>query len=124
MKYKEWISINFPTQQSARTMCEDATKKMIVVFPELTRVRGLAHVEEPYELPPTKVPHWWCEDKDGKIIDPTAHQYPTSILKYDSVDNSKGEPSGKCPNCGELCYEGSYLCSSSCEKEYVKYMNG
>lgn len=122
--YQEWISINFPTPQSARKMCSEATEKMIDEFPELVRVRGLAHVKEPYGLPPTRTPHWWCKDKHGNIIDPTSHQYPTSILKYEPVDNSKGEPSGKCPNCGNLCYEGSYICSDACEKEYIDYVNG
>jgi len=122
-KYQDWISLKYPTSFSAKTQCAEATLAMVEEFPELIRVRGLAHVEEPYELPPTRTPHWWCETPEGFIVDPTGHQYPTQILKYDPVDEAKGEPTGKCPNCGDLCYESQYLCSSSCEKAYMDYLN-
>lgn len=34
-----------------------------------------------------------------------------------------GLPTGKCPNCGNFCYEGNYLCSGKCTKEYMTYLN-
>ena len=121
--YNMWIKSNYPTGKEAYLQCEEATQLMVSVFPELERVRGLASVEEPHNLPPTKTPHWWCVTEEGTIVDPTAHQYPTSILSYEEADESKGPPTGKCPNCGCLCYDGNYLCSAKCDKEYLDYMN-
>ena len=122
-KYQKWIFENYPTPESARRKCKEATIEMSVVFPELIRVRGLASVEEPYGLPPTRTPHWWLVTEENKIIDPTGHQYPTRILNYEEADESKGAPTGRCPNCGGLCYEEHYLCSNNCEKEYTAYLN-
>lgn len=121
--YRNWIEDNYPTSDSAKRKCAEATQLMVEMFPELIRVRGLVHVEEPFDLPPTKTTHWWCVDPEGFIVDPTAHQYPTWISKYDPVDEDKGEPTGKCPNCGDLCYDHAYLCSDSCEKQYMAYLN-
>ena len=121
--YSMWIALHYPTGKEAYLQCDEATKKMVSDFPELKRVRGLASVEEPYDLPPTKTPHWWCITSLGEIIDPTSHQYPTRILKYSEADESKGPPTGKCPNCGDLCYEGNYLCTPKCDKEYLEYLN-
>lgn len=123
LAYESWIDVNYPTSHSARLQCAEATEAMVGVFSELKRVRGLASVEEPYELPPTRTNHWWCVTPEGAIIDPTAHQYPTRILSYSEADESKGPPTGKCPNCGGLCYGGCYLCSPKCDKEYLEYMN-
>ena len=96
---------------------------MVECFPELERVRGLAIVEEKDNFLPTKAPHWWCKTSQGVIVDPTAHQYPTRILDYSEVDESLGSPSGRCPNCGNLCYNGDYLCTPKCNKEYMDYLN-
>ena len=123
-KYLDWIRVNYPTSESALLQCAQATSRMVEEFPELKRVRGLAHVKEPYDLNPTQTPHWWLETSEGVVIDPTEHQYPTEILKYDPVDESKGDPTGKCPNCGGLCYEGNYLCSKKCDREFMAYLNG
>ena len=121
--YKNWIDNHYPTKQSAYRACEEATINMSLSFPELKRVCGLASVEELYGDPPTKTPHWWLKDKNGNIVDPTGHQYPTRILKYEEASEDCGPPTGRCPNCGDLCYEGHYLCSDKCSKEYMKYLN-
>lgn len=121
--YELWIQDNYPDSDSAYLKCAEATEEMIAAFPELKRVRGLASVAEPYNLPPTRTPHWWCVAPDGTIVDPTKHQYPTSILSYEEVDESRGPPSGKCPNCGGFCYCGAYLCSDKCSEEYMSYLN-
>ena len=120
--YRMWVQHNYPTAQHAYLKCAEATQEMVDLFPELTRVRGLASVEEPMGLPPTQTPHWWCVTDRGNIIDPTAHQYPTQILSYEEADESKGPPTGKCLNCGGLCY-GGHLCSEKCDKEYLEYLN-
>lgn len=117
-KYEIWIRKYYPTPDSARLQCEIATQLMVQEFPELKRIRGLVSVEEPYGLQPTKTPHWWCVNVYGFVVDPTSHQYPTKILEYHPCDESKGEPTGKCPNCGELCYKGNYFCSDNCETEF------
>lgn len=121
--YDLWIQDHYPSALSAYLKCEEATKEMVDTFPELSRVRGLATVEEPHGLPPTRTPHWWCVSSDGIIIDPTSHQYPTKILSYEEADESRGSPTGKCPNCGGLSYGGEYLCSEKCQKEYLNYLN-
>jgi len=122
-KYTKWIQKNYSTALLAKTQCSEATVKMSKEFSELKRVRGQILVEEPYGLPATRTTHWWLETPENKIIDPTGHQYPTRIIKYIPVDESKGEPSGKCPNCGDLCYNGEYFCSKICNKAYLEYLN-
>ena len=123
LAYDLWILDNYPDGNSAYLKCAEATEKMVATFPELKRVRGLASVEEHHGFPPTRTPHWWCVSPDGTIVDPTEHQYPTKILSYEEADETRGPPTGKCPNCGGLCYEGSYLCSDKCDKEYLAYLN-
>jgi len=123
LSYNIWVTQNYPTHKEAYLQCAEATEKMVKRFPELVRVRGLASVEEPHGFPPTKTPHWWCVTPQGEIVDPTSHQYPTQILDYSEVDEALGSPSGKCPNCGNLCYDGAYLCSPKCDKEYLDYLN-
>ena len=116
-QYLQWIKSHYPTRDSAIIQCEDATKQMLIAFPELKRVRGLIHVTEPYNTLPTKCPHWWLITKDNKIIDPVAHQYPLGIEKYIEWDESLGEPTGKCMNCGELCHSKQDFCSDKCIDE-------
>lgn len=118
-KYQDWIERCYPTSDSAKCECEEGTKLMSTCFPELTVVRGQISVEEPYGLPPTKTTHWWCVTPDGKVVDPTGHQYPTKILLYEPVDDTKEEPTGKCMNCGDICYKGNNLCSEECKSEFM-----
>lgn len=122
-KYREWIDLYYPTPETAYLACQEATARMQSIFPELKRCKGLADVEEPLGLPPTRTPHWWLVDSNNEIIDPTAHQYPTRILKYEKCDDSKGTPTGRCPNCGGLCYNGEYICSIKCCEEYAAYLD-
>lgn len=114
MEYVSWISDNYPTSWSATLQCDKATKRMVEQFPELKRVRGMAHVKEPHGLPPTKTPHWWLVTPDNEIVDPVAHQYLLGIVKYVPADESQGPPTGKCLNCGNLCYKKKDVCSKTC----------
>jgi transposase-like protein len=34
-----------------------------------------------------------------------------------------GLPTGKCRDCGKMCYNGNEFCSKSCEVSYMKYLN-
>jgi hypothetical protein len=118
-EYVEWLhSHGYGCGMSVQTKCKEVCEEMLKSFPDLILCRGLAWVEEPHGLPPTKTPHWWLQEQDGTIVDPTAHQYPTKIIKYEWVDPDKGEPTGKCPNCGSLRYD-EYFCSKDCEIEYM-----
>ena len=122
-KYERWILENYPTPKDCLLACREATEDMISFFPELKRVRGLAHVKEPRGLPPTKAPHWWCVSPEGEIIDPTSLQYPLGIERYDPVDETRGEPTGKCMECGNISYNKETFCSKTCEKNFLNYLN-
>lgn len=34
-----------------------------------------------------------------------------------------GHPTGKCRDCGKMCYENNEFCSKKCEVVYMKYLN-
>ncbi len=118
--YENWIMEHYSTPMEARLQCKEASEEMSKQFPDLKLVRGQIEVEEPYDLPPTKTEHWWCVMPDGKVIDPTAHQYQTRILSYTPTDKSRGEPTGKCMNCGDIAYNNSQFCKKECEQDFIK----
>ncbi len=104
--------------------CEKATERMVEAFPELKRVRGTVVMRAAPDGDTRPWPHWWCIDGDGTIVDPTASQFP-SELDYTEADESTGGPTGKCTNCGGLCYEHrTPCCSDKCERDYAAYING
>ena len=117
--YEGWIFRNYPTHEFAYGKCEEACSKMKKTFPELTIVRGLIEVERQGDFSPRRVEHWWCT-LDGKIIDPTKHQFPTKILSYEAVDTTKGEPTGNCINCGKITYNMEATCSHKCDIEFLE----
>ena len=123
VEYQDWINSHYPTFELAQLKCVEATKKMIKEFPELKLAKGAVRIEEPHGLPPTLTPHCWCLDENCDIIDPTVKQYFTKILEYTKYDDDN-LPTGKCPNCGEYCFNHTDLCSDKCEKEYEEYING
>jgi len=54
-------------------------------------------------------------------------EYKISGMCQDCQDSVFGAtetrtPTGKCPNCGEYCYDGGDCCSERCHKEYVSYL--
>lgn len=106
-KYQKWINANVTETYGA---CAEVTKSMATAFPELNRVRG--HYYCPVWGERT---HWWLATQDGQIIDPTASQFPSGGLgHYEPWDESQKEPTGKCPNCGGLCYDGDVCCCDNC----------
>jgi len=109
-EYNTWISENYPTAEKARNQCSVATNDMVAKFPELKRVRGYYGIAE----------HWWCVTDTGVIVDPTRHQF-IDDCEYEPLDESLPHPTGKCPNCGDYCYNNSYCCSQNCEVAYVAY---
>lgn len=108
--HKKWIEENYPTYESAYGNCAAATTKMVEAFPELKRVRGHYYCAVWGERE-----HWWCE-LNGTIVDPTAVQFPTKgIGRYIPWDEDAEEPTGKCMECGDYCYDGHYFCCDSHE---------
>ena len=114
-KYEEWIN-KWLENNNPYLKCEEASKLMKLSFPELTRVRGHVLTEH------GERPHWWLIDENLNIIDPTASQFKV-IGGYIPWDESQPEPTGKCPNCGDLCYDYSSVCSDKCGIEYAAYIN-
>lgn len=112
--YRDWIAANV---LEVDNKCAEATLAMLEVFPELTRVRG--HY---YDFALGERPHWWLTDPEGNIVDPTAAQFPSGGRGvYVPWDESQPEPTGRCPNCSELCYDGNYCCSPECSRSYAAY---
>jgi hypothetical protein len=119
-EYKDWIAINYGNREQYFRKCAEATLAMVKVFPELSRVRG--HIVE-WAGGMKPQPHWWCVDKKGEIVDPTALQFwgPMDYLPWREGDR---EPRGKCPNCGGYVYNSSTCCSDECSEAYGKYVMG
>lgn len=116
-EYTEWIRKNVTKTYGK---CSQVTEKMVKDFPELKRVRG--H----YYCPIWGArQHWWCVTSEGNIVDPTADQFPSKGVmgRYEEWDESQNEPTSICPNCGNYCYDGQYVCSDSCDIEYIRYLN-
>lgn len=123
-KYQDWIEKNVSRDpnQVLKT-CEVTTLEMKKIFPELQRVRGTVHTTDKWG-DKDQYPHWWLTDPwDNDIIDPTVVQFCLcNITGYIPIDETRGEPTGKCPNCGGVCYNHKYLCSDKCDKEYKHYV--
>lgn len=117
-KYEKWINAFQKENPKTRGLCTTATLSMVKKFPELTRVRG--HVEDALCLKP--IEHWWCVDSEDNIIDPTATQFSV-ILSYTKRNENLREPTGKCPNCGNYCYNNHFCCCNKCEREYASYLS-
>jgi hypothetical protein len=116
-KYQEWIQKN--VEGTGKGKCLEVAQKMLAEFPELILVRG-HYIDGKYRLP-----HWWLKTADDEIVDPTAAQFFTKgLLDYEEWDESKPEPTGKCPNCGGYCYDNNYCCCKKCEEDYHNYIMG
>lgn len=106
--YQEWINNNVAEPYGA---CREYTKLMNEAFPELRIVRGHYYCYNWGERE-----HWWCLDPENKIVDPTAHQFPSCGKGYYSEwDESREEPTGHCLNCGEYTFDQKTFCSEDCE---------
>ncbi len=110
-QYTDWIA-EYQLRGDCTLKCEEATQEMQEDFPELIRVRGYIIGS----LALRQTPHWWLKTESGEIVDPTAKQFGL-VVDYEEIDESKPQPTGKCINCGGLCYEGKVACSASCKYE-------
>ena len=102
-----------------RRKCKEMSESFIKENPEFRLVRG-------YYFDPIwnrKEPHWWCEDKEGNIHDPTKLQFPSGGIKdfYTEFDGYF-----ECAECGVKVKEenavqmGNYVvCSSECAMKLV-----
>lgn len=121
--YKKWINKHVPTFTEAYGKCHKVCIQMNENFPELKIVRGWY---KDYGLPSGKEKrtHWWLK-KRNTIIDPTTKQFhlPNIIKNYEEFIIGKHKiPTGKCMNCGKLCYNGRQnSCCDRCNTELKKY---
>lgn len=117
-KYKQWIyeknKVFHPYGQ-----CENWCDEMRKVFPELKKVRGFYHC-----LSWGKREHWWLIDTNGNIVDPTISQFPTLNGHYEPWKEGTPEPTSRCLNCGELCYNNADTCSQACRVELLLSIKG
>lgn len=142
-RYAQWMA-NYAARYEhlplkLRGKCKEAVEEMHSAFPELKIVRG--HVTD-YTQSGEPQGHWWLvyeapvehderifKAPDGAeeflferiIVDPTQSQYGAPM--YYEWDESQQEPTGKCPNCGDYCFNGDYCCTKECHDSYVAYCN-
>lgn len=115
--YGKWID---QIQGPVAGRCKELSEAMHRAFPELRVVRG--H----YICPVSgHRPHWWLMAADGEIVDPTARQFVSGgIGEYQPLDESQPQPTGRCANCGQHCYNAQVCCSDDCCREYADYCMG
>ena len=100
-----------------RGKCKEFSEKLIAKNPNLRLVRG--HYCCPIW---GEQQHWWCEDENGKVIDPTAKQFPSKgIGEYVKFDGNC-----TCSECGkrgkeeDFSFESNYqFCSGECHMRFV-----
>ena len=112
----------YANQGDTCTTCREATRLLVEFCPELTRVRGHVKMVGAPDDDERPWSHWWCVTSSGEVVDPTRSQFPCRDLVYVPIDESRGEPTGKCPNCGGVCYEHRFTCCDECEREFVESM--
>ena len=109
-EFELWIASKYPTPESAKMKCAEATLAMVRDFPSLVRVRGHVMING------VERSHWWCESRDGWTIDPTAHQWDPRPGMYRKWEEGSEEPHGKCINCGNLLFRGNGADSNFCQE--------
>ncbi|MGH9388965.1 MAG: hypothetical protein ACRD1Z_05065 [Vicinamibacteria bacterium] len=117
-EYDAWIKAN--VEGDGFGLCKGYARRMAQAFPELRLVRGYYH-----DALWGRRGHWWLALPDGSIVDPTAAQFPTrGNGEYEEFTGDESElPTGKCPNCGEFCYDGRSFCSEECGRSFAAYLN-
>jgi len=128
LKYQTWIKKNYPDRVSAYGQCKEATEKMVSEFPELKRKSGQIFVLG-YDY---DVLHWWCEDPEGNIVDPTIIQYSgggyavTGYEEYPEDHVARHNERAKCMECGQYFYrvdevkKFSPCCSDFCLTAFAR----
>ena len=98
--------------------CADVTRNMVAKDPSLTRVRGFYHCPQW-----GRRAHWWLKDATGRVLDPTAAQFPSMGLgSYEEYDALKHPtPVGRCMQCGDETFEHPNYCGDTCATEIERY---
>ena len=104
--YSEWVDNLNLDQKIDR--CKEVCHEMQSRFPELKIVSGYVTLES---RPDRLEDHWWLVADQGKIIDPTANQWTVPIVEYVDPNQLDAEPTGRCPVCYRICYDGDTHCS-------------
>jgi hypothetical protein len=106
-EYLAWIKANVNPKACAGT-CQSVVRKMVAAFPELRRVPGYFG---------TFHQHWWVEDVDGRVIDPTRYQFPDEG-KGGTYYGLPGYPLFPCFECGTTVYKVDFnpCCSAECKE--------
>lgn len=119
-KYLHWIERNVP--KDCLNLCGPMVSEMAEKFPELRKACGEVLISTGYWRP-----HWWLVAPDGEIIDPTVAQFSseyyglhTYVVEYNEFDR---QPTGKCPQCGEYCFDGEEV-HEQCFEAYKAYVMG
>lgn len=119
-RYQKWIAEN--VQGDGYGQCHKVAQRMAESFPELTYVRGEYYC--PFWGPRM---HGWCIDIEGRIVDPTALQFPSKGEGHYEQVEDKDLPVGRCMECGELFYDNSPcmpFCSKECAEAYTRALEG
>ena len=101
-----------------RGKCKEMSEALVKADPSLRLVRG--HYYCP--IWNRNEPHWWCVNKKGEIIDPTAKQFGSGGAgEYTEFDGSC-----ECSQCGkkgkeeDFTHESRYsFCSYRCHGKFV-----
>lgn len=104
---------------SLRGKCKEMCDELIKKDPSLKLVRG--HYYDP--IWNSDQQHWWCVDRKGEIVDPTADQFPSGGIPEFYVEfNGVCE----CSECGKNILEenakfesGYSFCSGTCYGKFV-----
>ena len=102
-----------------RGKCKELAEQACAEDPSLTLVRGWYHC-----WLWGKQPHWWAEDPEGKVVDPSAKQFPSkgagTYEKYRGLV--------ECEHCGKeveeehVHFEGHHVyCSCACHGRDVGF---
>lgn len=113
-QYAAWIAENV---DKAYGKCREWSHAMVAFYPELRLARGW------YDDPEWGArQHWWCVTADGRIVDPTAAQFPSRGVfgEYREIHDDSEVPTGICMNCGEPVWEGANACSDRCAREIAR----
>jgi hypothetical protein len=125
--YEEWIKAyvaRFDSPKHTLGRCREAVEEMHREFPLLRVVKGHVYCPPPWG----KRAHWWLEDQDHGIIDPTRSQFP-GILFYQEYIEGDDVRIGKCMECGTELWGppeqvGKMFCGTECEQNYIACVEG
>lgn len=117
--YNDYIDGLNLTEQSVYGQCEYICKKMVAKFPELLLIKGYY-----WDSMWGRREHLWIGAPDGTILDPTAIQFPSKGSgHYEPLTDGDPRPTGKCPHCGEYCYDNEAV-HEDCSDAFLAYLNG